>query len=114
MNSFERLMDKSVDMMDTSLKMVYLYYFLEIVFAIAVIALIIYAIRAFIGRKEDQNGNYDFALFDIVDKREKETPKENKQISNIEFYYNQLSENDKRDILNLIKKRIYEETLKNK
>ena len=114
MNSFERLMDKSVDMMDTSLKMVYLYYFLEIIFAIAVIALIIYAIRTFIGKKEDQSGNYDFALFDIVDKREKETPKENKQMSNIEFYYNQLSENDKIDILHLIKKRIYEETLKNK
>lgn len=112
MDSFEKIMDKSVDMMDTSLKMVYLYYFLEIVFAIAVIILIIYAIRAFIGKKEEQGGNYDFALFDIVDKREKETSKENKQISNIEFYYNQLSENDKRDILNLIKKRIYEETLK--
>ena len=114
MESFEKLMDKSVDLMDTSIKMVYVYYFLEIVFAIAIIALIFYAIRAFINRKEDQSGNYDFALFDIVDKREKETTKENKQMSNIEFYYNQLSENDKIDILNLIKKRIYEETLKNK
>lgn len=110
MGNIDKVFGKTVDMMDNSIKMMYLWTFFEILFGFLVLIVIAYFIRKYFESKDKGN---DEALFEIIDKRDsKENIKTEK--SEIEFLYNQLNEDDKKQVTNFIKKRIYEYTIEPK